>query len=107
MVGTLRDRITVKTPVIEDTELNGQEITDWDEYTTWATVETARGIRAIEYLRILERVPYIILMRSRIAEPTPLCRIVWGIKDLKIHSVAHKSKQQFIEVVAYSEEAAT
>jgi head-tail adaptor len=107
MVGTLRDRITVRTPVIEATELNGQEITDWDEYDTWADVETMKGLRAIEYLRIIEKVPYVITMRSRITEPTPLCRITWKTKDLKIHSVSGKSKGQFIEVVAYSEEAAT
>lgn len=107
MVGTLRDRITVRTPVIEETELNGQEITDWDEYETWANVETMKGMRTLEYLKLLERVPYVITMRSRLTEPTAQCRITWKTKDLKIHTVASKSKGQFIEVVAYSEEAAT
>lgn len=107
MVGTLRDRITVRTPVIEDTELNGQEITDWVEYDTWANVEPMKGIRVLEYLKLLERVPYVITMRARVTEPTAQCRVTWKTKDLKVHSVTGKSKGQFIELVAYSEEGAT
>jgi|WetSurMetagenome_2_1015567.scaffolds.fasta_scaffold16116_7 head-tail adaptor len=107
MVGSLRDRITVRTPVVETTELNGYEITDWTTYDTWASVDVMKGLRSLEYLRLLNKIPYVVTVRSRLVNPTAECRLTWKGKDLKVHSITSKSKADFVELIAYSEEAAT